>query len=1215
MSTLIIDYTLDSVTPANPDASLPATIANCTVAAGPGAIAFGNYPKALDFAGGGTLSVALPAGKPNPEKFSARVVFKPGGAMTARETLLASDALPIALALEPGSGTSEYHLVARVTTQAHGSGAASSQHLMDLKVADWHAADLVYDTDTVALFVDGAIVSVHAFPDGTLATAASGALHAGTAADGIADPFKGLMAALQLHDEIPLELEAQLDERRAHPQWHLTYKQEELNLGAPQGEFYLDLPSDSWIQEFAGTMLMYHETTGQAFELHGAILAAYRAYPNRIEFGFLISDEMDGARGGSRKSLFSRGGFYWSPGTGAIPVLNQIWVDYEGMGESAAIGLPVAPVQMIGGGRRQVFQGGEMYWKNGASKAFEVHGAILSKFLATGGTASWGFPITNETDVRNGAAVIGRQSEFDVCTIFWSNASGAFEVHGDIRRKYVASGGPGGNLGFPTSDESDIPGAAGRYNTFQHGSILWFGSFTDTFVCLPFDIRLTRVNTKESEGWGKGSNDVYLYASIADNGQVLYAGRSPASGDSDGNNIFVVDKTFDVGSDGIVPNDPNRNIVFRLEIWESDWPDDDDYLGTFEYTLNMANAWGLRDNPVGVFNSAAFDNVNSVAWSLIPRIDLASLTEAQKWWGVKNKKTDEITYAQYATAFRDVDSDSEWWDPSDWLSKLFYEAVCKGLADKGNCFGMSLEAIYSKKLRSALALPIDRFTETSWETVRNEFNIKHLYQVGASAIWWFVGEFLSGKTHDPVAVFQQTRALHAAGCDPVLCIAANWDFSGGPHCVLPVGWDDSTTPWRMFIRDPNFPTMSPADAPREILVDPSANTYTYVGSSRTYNGSEWSGGRMHYMPYEVLCERPRTPVFEALMLLLSGVILIVAGDSETSGLTDENGVDLDAFGADSINRMKNGKSLTNKFVSVKGFDQHRRECSRTHDGPRPEFPVDVRNPRGHGVLTSELYLRSEPKQFSRTPPKGGKRGGDDWKRLTLREYLCQFAPHEIREKFERNADYVAANNHRLMYTLTDERLVKEVISPAVTNQPPAGAVSKNYIHSLRALRRGKMQYGIKEGLSEILVTADTSAGDLDTIRVKDLGTHTRTLSLTSTRDKVYRIVVDNRLGAGDDRLRIDVEGIVLPAGKELHINVRPGIGGIELVAAGQEIEAQVRLHYVRRGLELKSRFALKEQDGLRVVPSTFISSNKLKVSRINALFGAPDGSKLVLATP
>jgi len=1214
MSQKIIDYTLDSTTPANPDASIPATVANCTVVAGPGATPLGTYPKALDFNGGGTLEVALPPGKPNAVKFCARIVFKPGGAIAARETLLAATAPPISLDLEPGSGASEYHLVARVTTQAHGTGSVSTQHLADLKAADWHVADLVYDTDTAAVFVDGVIVSVHAFPGGALASPANGSLHAGTASNGTDHPFNGLIAALQLHDDIPLELEAQLDERRAHPQWHLTYKQEEMNLDSPQGEFYYDLPSESWVQEFAGTMLMYHETTGQAFELHGAILTAYRALAYRVQMGFLIADEMDGAKGGSRKSLFSRGGIYWSGATGAIPVIGQIWVDYESMGESAAIGLPVSPAQAIPGGRRQVFQGGEMYWKSSAPRAFEVHGAILSKFLATGGTARWGFPSCNESDVKNGAATIGRQSEFDVCTIFWSAGSGAYEVHGDIRRKYTEAGGPGGDLGFPTSDEADIPGASGRYNTFQRGSIVWFGSYADMQVCMPFEITLTRVDTKESEPWYKGENDVYLYASIAENGHVLHAGRLPTSGDTDGNNIFNVGpKTFDLGPDGIVPNDPNRNITFRLEIWDSDWPDDDDYLGTFEYTLSMANAWGLRDSPSGIFNSGGFDKINSVAWSVSPKVDLSLLTEAEKWWGANNKGTDAITYAQYAAAFSDVDSDSDWWDPRDWLSKLFYEAVCEGLASKGNCFGMSLEAIYSKKIRSGLKLPLDRFKDTHWEAIRNEFNIKHQYQVGAPAIWWFVGEFLSGKTHNPVSVFKETRALHAAGCDPVLCISQNWDFSGKPHCVLPVGWDDSVVPWRLLVRDPNNPTTASTDMPQVIEVDPSANTYAYKG---IYSGGEWSGGRMHYMPWEALNERPRTPVFDAIMLLLSGAILIVAGDSETSALTDENGVDLDAFGADSVSRLKDGKPLTNKFVSVKGFDQHRRECSHTHDGPRPDRPPDVRHPRGHGVLTSELHLRSQPMTFSRHPPTGGKRGGDDWKRLTLREYLCQLAPHDIREKFEQNPEYVAANNHRLMYTLTDARLVKEVMSAALAKpKPGSGAISKNYIHGLRALRRGRMQYGIKEGMSEILLTADTTSGDLETIRVKDLGTHTKTISVLSNRDKTFRVLISNRLGAGRDYLRMDIDGIAIAAGKELLINARPGIGGVELVSNGQQIEARVEVHYVRGGVELKGRFELKEQDGLRVAPSTLIASNQLKVSRISVPFGAPLDSKLVPALP
>lgn len=53
MSQKIIDYTLDTVNPANPDGSCPATVAGCTVVAGPGNTTLGEYPQALDFSAGG----------------------------------------------------------------------------------------------------------------------------------------------------------------------------------------------------------------------------------------------------------------------------------------------------------------------------------------------------------------------------------------------------------------------------------------------------------------------------------------------------------------------------------------------------------------------------------------------------------------------------------------------------------------------------------------------------------------------------------------------------------------------------------------------------------------------------------------------------------------------------------------------------------------------------------------------------------------------------------------------------------------------------------------------------------------------------------------------------------------------------------------------------------------------------------------------------------
>jgi hypothetical protein len=1217
MSTKIIDYTLNSLAPANPDNSSPATVTGCTVTGGPGVTTLGAYAQALDFSGGGQLKATLPLASLNAKKFCVRLVFKIDTAVTVAQTLVESNALSFRLYVEPGNGMSDFHLVAAVTTSAYGSGKASTEFFVDLHLATWYTADLVYDTDTLAVFVNGTIYSVHAFPDGTIATGTADALVAGASLSG-SDSFKGAMAALQLHDDLPIELEAPLDERRSHPQWYLTYKQEEikfsLSFGEPSGEFYFDLASGSWIQNFAGGIIMYNDANGQAFEMHGAILQTYWGLPIRAQIGYLISDEVDGAQVGSRKSLFSGGGIYWSAQTGAVPVIGEVWVDYEGMGESGAIGLPVSPAVAIVGGARQVFQRAQMYLKAGASKAFEVHGTILAKYLVIGGPATWGFPVSNEQDVMNGSTAIGRISEFEGCSIYWSANSGACEVHGDIRNRYRDVGGPGGKLGFPTSDESNIPGAAGRYNTFQNGSIVWFGSAAETYVCLAFDIRLGRVDTKESEGWLRGQNDVYMYATIEDSAHVIHSERIPPSGDSDGNNIYDVEKKFDLGPAGIVPNDPNRIIKFSLDVWDSDWPDDDDHLGEYSYTLNMANAWGFRGNRLGLFNSGSFDNINSITWAVVPHVSESLLTEDQKWWGVKNRGTDSLTWGQYAAAFSDVDSETEWWDITDWLSKLFYSAVVEGLAKKGNCFGMSLEAIYSKKDRSILALPIDRFAEPNWESVRNEFNIKHQYQVGAPAIWWFVGEFLSGKTHDPVSVFRATRDAYYSGRDPVLCISQNYDFSGKPHCILPIDWDDRTTPWRILIHDPNYPSPS---VPRVLYVDPGSNSYSYDGSNK-YSGGVWSGGRLHYMPFDLVNERPRTPIFEAIMLLVTGVILILGSDSETTSLTDENGIDLDAFGPDSVARLKAGRSLTNKFVSVKGFDNHTRECAKERTGPRPVEPPSERQPHTHGVLTSEVHMRSQPRTSSRTAPPN-RRAGDDWTRVTLKEYLCQFAPAAIRERFARQPDYVAQNQGRLIMHLVNSAVTREILGSAfgklvgTVNAFPD--ISKNYIHTTRGVRGGRLQYGIKHGLTQLILTADTAAGESHVIQVENLGTHSSTITVKGYRDKVFRLEVHNKLGASKDHLRISIDRIPLTAGGELNINVKPGIGGVEVVAAGQVIHSTVSFDYLRGHVSLSSKFEVKGSDGLRLAPSTFITANQLKVSTINTLFGNSLDSRLIPAMP
>ena len=132
MSTKVIDYTLDNLTPANPDASCPATVTGCLVVPGPGLTTLGTYPKALDLSGGGELVADLPVAQLDRRKFAVRLVFKIDTAVSVAQSLVESQAIPLNLSVVPGSGTSDFYLVATVTTSTYGSGQASTRYLTDL---------------------------------------------------------------------------------------------------------------------------------------------------------------------------------------------------------------------------------------------------------------------------------------------------------------------------------------------------------------------------------------------------------------------------------------------------------------------------------------------------------------------------------------------------------------------------------------------------------------------------------------------------------------------------------------------------------------------------------------------------------------------------------------------------------------------------------------------------------------------------------------------------------------------------------------------------------------------------------------------------------------------------------------------------------------------------------------------------------------------------
>ncbi|MEO8627096.1 MAG: LamG-like jellyroll fold domain-containing protein [Betaproteobacteria bacterium] len=1213
MPNVIIDYKFDKPSVANADGSFTTAFTNATVAPGPGTTEFGNLANALSMDIAGTGSATLAGLKPDSQQFCIQIVFQLKQPVASRQTLVESDLVPFTLFVQPGASPTDFVLCAQVTTSVQGADGPSSVFNLVLNTGRWYTATLAYDLNTATLFVDGQIVSVHAFPDGRLRSAAAGNLYFGSSKGG-ANHFSGELAAFRWHNGIPEPLESLLDEYRTHSEWFITYKYEgtgnKVALGKPVAARIFEPTSGNHTQPYERGAIMYHDSVGAAFVIDGAIYAAYQAMANRSQLGYLVSDAASTTRAGGRKSVFSQGAIYWSAATGAIPVCANIYLAYEEIGESTAAGFPLKAAQAITGGLEQEFQGARFYYRSGGPKAHSVRGGILEKFLATGGVQRWGYPLNEETHVMSGSNVIGELSEFENGSIYWSGRTGAYTVRGDIRIKYRDLRGPLGWLGFPTSDQVTIPGYAGAsgMNTFEHGSILWYGTQASTIAAGPFKMYLGRINSKESEGFLMGQNDLYCYVKLQDGAHPVYDHRHPGSGDW-GGNIKDVNLTIPAT---VTPNDPNKTVTFSVDVWDSD-PGNDDHLGTYTKVLNAANAWGLREN-TGVFNSGAFSKINSITCSVKPDVDPRSLTESEKFWGVHNQSTPTISYQQYASAFRDVDSDTEWWDVTDWLDKAFYELVVDSLAGGGNCFGMSLEAINARKGTSEFGLPINRFTD--WETVRNEFNIKHCYQVGAGPIWWFLDQFVSGNTHDPKDVFTRTRSEFERGNHPVLCISQNYNFSGAPHCILPVAWDASSKPWRITICDPNYPYVPNTNNPnssnlRQLTVDPDANSFQYVGGN-TYGGSDWSGGRLHYMPYSLLSGRQRTPVWDAILLVLAGTIIILSDDAETATITDPQGNDLDGFGSRATSLLQSGRHLDEFFVSFKGINARPIETGPLHPRPdvvlpRRRFPLPDRTP-SHGPVAGEVLLRANKAALGNVGLPHLPLGDllTDRRLRALSQALD--AQPQVRETLAKRTVEHVVNDPQVMGALP------QPVAQQLQSIANAGALN-GFVHTVRGVRDGQLHYVVKHRLGEIKVGSTLKAGETHNLQVSALGSSKNTVRVESAADKLFSIEVSNKLSAGKDYLRINIENIPVGPGRELNLNLKPGLGGFDVVGSPQAANAVVTVEGMVGAKRIRSQFDVPMAGGIRIKPASILSENVLTFSRIDRIFGRPLSTGRIVPRP
>lgn len=184
------------------------------------------------------------------------------------------------------------------------------------------------------------------------------------------------------------------------------------------------------------------------------------------------------------------------------------------------------------------------------------------------------------------------------------------------------------------------------------------------------------------------------------------------------------------------------------------------------------------------------------------------------------------------------------------------------------------------------------------------------YQLGAQSIWWILDRFISGNMHNPKDVFEASRDSFSKGKQPLLSFTETYWFGGVKHTVEPVAWDDTTRPWTITIHDYNL-----GSALKTITVDPDENWFPFpFSSAHVLSGGRWSRSKMFYWDLDIVGGSPRVPTWDLLAIIVIGIIIICAGDTTTTTMTDVDWNDIDGTLDEATTRLQQGEKLDGYFM-------------------------------------------------------------------------------------------------------------------------------------------------------------------------------------------------------------------------------------------------------------------------------------------------------------
>jgi hypothetical protein len=370
-------------------------------------------------------------------------------------------------------------------------------------------------------------------------------------------------------------------------------------------------------------------------------------------------------------------------------------------------------------------------------------------------------------------------------------------------------------------------------------------------------------------------------------------------------------------------------------------------MGTITHNYTVDNVWGLLDTSFN-FHNDSFD----ATFRVEPRTAETTNNPHELFWPFVNTDTFKLSWESYARTFRDVNESDKHlnFNPLDFSLHpweiFLYEAFYNSLAEGGACFGMCLEALYAREKGSLFLEPLQSNPFNPYqrnhmlgrpstelkpelpgdETVLDEVNVKHGYQMGAGMIEFFLSKWMAGALHDPERAYRESYNDFQAGNWPILTISDKDKFSQEHgHVLIPYEWDPPPDkiwtalprqPLIIYVKNPNFPLAPREDVHCRIEIDHLTWKWKFKFSdTEMWTGSGVTGGRLLAIPFTELNARPVLPGYVIVDLIAAGVCVVLGGDGETEQITDGYGRTFFHFTHDTVQPNQPSHGLPTKQIN------------------------------------------------------------------------------------------------------------------------------------------------------------------------------------------------------------------------------------------------------------------------------------------------------------